>query len=105
MCGRLRKDPSYDQGLGFSLRMRVSSQAARAWLEQRRWPKGVLAYDSSVGFWSPGPSLDVIYSKEITNSLSLTRRTYWIGITRHGQGGGAGASMIRNRKRSKKQFL
>lgn len=77
------------------------SRASRNPLEQRRGPRGyslepgVLSAEmtSSGGLeyvhngfgrsFSPGPSLDVICSGEITNSLSLTRRTYAICIIRH----------------------
>lgn len=31
----------------------------------------------------PGPSLDIIYSIEIINSLSLTKRTYTVCMMRH----------------------
>ena len=40
-------------------------------------------YDRFIWSFSPGPSLDVISSREIISSLSLTRRTYAICITRH----------------------
>lgn len=72
--------------------MHVSSQASRNCLEQRREPKcyflepGALgvhvssargleyAYDGFLQSFSPGPSLDVICSGEITNSLSVQGR-------------------------------
>lgn len=68
------------------------ARVSRCWDEQL-W---CLEYvHEGFGRSSPGPSLDVICSREITNSLSLTRRTYAICFTR-----GAGPSQNRSRKRN-----
>lgn len=71
----------------------MSPQASRNRLKQRQSPRcyilrpGALgvelssssslesSYEIALPSFSPGPSLDIIYFKEIINSLSLTRRT------------------------------
>ena len=81
--------------------MYVSSQATRNWLEQSPGPRhdslepgghdvrmsraGGLGYtvDGFAWSFSPGPSLDVLSSREIINSLFFTRRTYATCLIRH----------------------
>lgn len=84
--------------------MHMSSQASRNWSEQGQGPgvhhKSLIPWSRGPWYWdvhcwwsgnvynfiwslSPGPSSDVIYSREIINPLSFTRRTYSICVLRH----------------------
>ena len=61
-------------------------------------------YDGFVWSFSPGASLDVVYSKEIINSLSLTRRMFTVCILRLVQSGlGSQVLARREEQRSKKE--
>ena len=79
----------------------VSPQSSGYQLEQKQRPKSCFlepgslvskrpstsgleyASESFIWLFSPAPSLDVIYFKEIINFLSLTRRIYTIYIMKH----------------------
>ena len=81
------------------------------------WSQGVLAsrcltlviqytYDDFACSFPVGSSLDVIYPKEIINSLPLTRRTHTICILRHvsSRVGVQVLARLESRKRNKKQI-
>lgn len=76
-------------GIQESARIKIRAQVlfvgARGFLASKKSSVNGLkyAYDSFEQSFLSGLSLDVIYSKEIINSLSFTRETYTICILRH----------------------